>query len=123
FREIPEILKAFARLKNIPDLIMCDGQGIAHPRKMGIASHLGILINIPSIGAAKSILVGTHKEVGQKKGEWQPLIYKNEIIGAAVRTRTHVKLMYISLGHRIELESAIDFVIKCTSKYRLPEPT
>lgn len=123
FREIPEILKALERLKNTPDLIMCDGQGIAHPRQMGIASHLGLITDIPSIGAAKSILVGKHEEVGQKKGDWRPLIYKNEIIGAALRTREKVKLMYVSLGHRISLETSIEVVMKCLSKYRLPEPT
>ena len=123
FREIPEIIKALKLLKNFPELLFCDGQGIAHPRQMGIASHLGILTGLPTIGAAKSILVGKHAEVGEEKGDSEPLIYKKQTIGVALRTRAKVKPMYISLGHRISLPTAVDYVLKCTTKYRLPQAT
>ncbi len=123
FREIPQIITALSHLKTLPNLLICDGHGIAHPRQMGIASHLGVITGLPSIGAAKSILVGSHKDVAQEKGAWQPLIYKNQTIGVALRTRKNVKPMYISLGHRISLETAVDFIMKGTTKYRLPEAT
>jgi deoxyribonuclease V len=123
FREIPAVLDALAKVTIIPDLILCDGQGIAHPRRLGIASHLGLLIDIPTIGAAKSLLIGKYDEVGETKGSWQPLIHKGETIGAVLRTRTGVKPLYISSGHRISLPTAIDYVLRCTTKYRLPETT
>lgn len=123
FREIPEILRGFERLHQIPDLIFCDGQGIAHPRRMGIASHLGVLLGIPTIGVAKSILVGRHAEVGEAKGSAQPLIYKGNIVGMVLRTRAKVKPVYISLGHKISLSTAVDCVLRGTTKYRLPQPT
>jgi deoxyribonuclease V len=106
-----------------PDLIVCDGQGIAHPRRLGIACHLGVLVDIPTIGAAKSLLVGKHDEVPVEKGSWQPLRYRGEVVGAVVRSRTGVKPLYISPGHRISLPTAIDYVLRCTTKYRLPETT
>src|SRR5437763_11099083 len=108
FREIPCILGAFDLLKQQPELVMVDGQGIAHPRRLGIASHLGLWLDLPTIGCAKSILTGHHDEkaLGEEFGAWVPLIYKNETIGAALRTRPHVKPMIISLGHRISLETS-----------------
>ncbi|MEH2338845.1 deoxyribonuclease V [Nostoc sp.] len=123
FREIPAVLDALEKIKTTPDMILCDGQGIAHPRRLGIASHLGLLIDIPTIGVAKSLLVGKYEELAQTKGSRQPLIYKGETIGAVLRSRTGVKPLYISSGHRISLPTAIDYVLRCTPKYRLPETT
>ncbi|AFY55131.1 deoxyinosine 3'endonuclease (endonuclease V) [Rivularia sp. PCC 7116] len=123
FREIPAVIDALQKINKTPDIILCDGQGIAHPRRMGIASHLGVILDIPTIGVAKSWLIGDYKEVSQKKGSWQPLIHKNETIGAVLRTRSNVKPVYVSSGHRISLPTAIDYVLRCTPKYRLPETT
>ncbi|QIR36943.1 deoxyribonuclease V [Tolypothrix sp. PCC 7910] len=123
FREIPAVLDALEKVKILPDIILCDGQGIAHPRRLGIASHLGLLIDMPTIGVAKSLLIGKYDEVPETKGSWQPLIHKGETIGAVLRTRTGVKPLYISSGHRISLPTAIDYVLRCTTKYRLPETT
>jgi deoxyribonuclease V len=102
---------------------MCDGQGFAHPRRMGLACHLGLWADIPSIGAAKSRLIGQHEPVGERGGDWQPLVDSGEVIGAALRTRPGARLLYISIGHRTSLESAIRMVLACTRAYRLPEPT
>jgi len=123
FREIPAILDALEKIKIIPDLILCDGQGIAHPRRFGIACHLGLLVDIPSIGVAKSLLIGKHEELPEVRGSWQPLIHKGETIGAVLRTRIGVKPVYVSSGHRVSLPTAIDYVLRCTPKYRLPETT
>ncbi|WP_337885189.1 deoxyribonuclease V [Fischerella thermalis] len=123
FREIPAVLDALEKIKITPDLILCDGQGIAHPRRFGIACHLGVIVNIPSIGVAKSLLVGKHEELPDARGSWQPLIHKGEIVGAVLRTRVGVKPVYVSSGHRISLPTAIDYVLRCTPKYRLPETT
>lgn len=125
FREIPCILGAFAQLNQQPDLVMVDGQGIAHPRYLGIASHLGLWLDLPTIGCAKSILRGHYDEkaLGEEAGAWLPLTYKRETIGAAVRTRIRVKPMIISLGHRISLPTCLHYVLACSKGYRLPEPT
>lgn len=123
FREIPAIIQVLEKISLTPDLIFCDGQGIAHPRRLGIASHLGVLMDIPTIGVAKSILVGKHEPVPPDKGQWVPLIHQQEVIGAAFRSRVNVKPLYISLGHKISLETAIAYVQNCLTKYRLPEPT
>ncbi|HVU67732.1 MAG TPA: deoxyribonuclease V [Ktedonobacteraceae bacterium] len=123
FRELPALLGAFQQLKQKPDLVMADGQGIAHPRRLGIATHLGLLIDTPTIGCAKSILIGSHEPVGEKVGDWEPLFYKHEVIGAALRTRAKVKPMYISQGHKISLDSSIKYVLACGGGYRLPETT
>ncbi len=123
FREIPAILDALEKVTIIPDLILCDGQGIAHPRRLGIACHLGLIVDIPTIGAAKSRLVGKYAELPEAKGSWQPLMYKDETVGAVLRTRTGVRPLYISSGHRVSLPTAIDYVLRCTPKYRLPETT
>lgn len=124
FREAPVVLEALERLHSLPDLLICDGQGLAHPRRFGIACHLGLWSDIPSIGAAKSRLIGQHEPVGEARGDWQPLWDGGEIIGAALRTRPGARPLYISIGHRISLESAIRFILlSCTHGYRLPEPT
>jgi deoxyribonuclease V len=128
FREIPAILGAFQRLKAQPDLVMVDGQGIAHPRRLGIASHLGLWLQIPTIGCAKSILRGDYDKtaLGNQVGDWVPLIDKrhhNEVLGAALRTKVRVNPMFISLGYGITLETSIHYVLASGKGYRLPEPT
>ncbi|MEB3180759.1 MAG: deoxyribonuclease V [Nostocaceae cyanobacterium] len=123
FREIPAVLDALEKVSIVPDLILCDGQGIAHPLRFGIASHLGVLIDIPTIGVAKSLFIGKHEELPEPRGSWQPLMHQGETIGAVLRTRTGVKPVYVSSGHRVSLLTAIDYVLRCTPKYRLPETT
>ncbi|TVP64682.1 MAG: deoxyribonuclease V [Nodularia sp. (in: Bacteria)] len=123
FREIPAVLDALEKIKITPDIILCDGQGIAHPRRLGIASHLGVILDMPTIGVAKSLLIGKHDQLLDTKGSWQPLIHKGETIGAVLRTRQGVKPVYVSTGHRVSLTTAINYVLSCTPKYRLPETT
>jgi deoxyribonuclease V len=123
FREIPCILGAFDLLKKQPELLMVDGQGIAHPRRLGIASHLGLWLDLPTIGCAKSILTGHHGPLSEEVGSWVPLEADREVIGAVLRTRARVKPMIISLGHRISLETSLRYVLACCKGYRLPEPT
>ena len=122
FREAPAVLEALDSLSALPDLLMCDGQGLAHPRRVGLACHLGLCASLPSIGAAKSRLIGQHEPVGERRGDWQPLWDAEEIIGAALRTRPGARPLYISIGHRVSLETAIQLVLSCTLAYRLPEP-
>jgi len=123
FREIPAVLQALAQLPVLPDLLLCDGQGIAHPRRFGIAAHLGVLTDLPAIGVAKSRLVGEHAELPLEKGSWVPLRDHDEVIGAVLRSRSGVAPLYISSGHRISLETALHYVLACTTRYRLPETT
>ena len=123
FREIPAILAAMPQLKQIPDLILCDGQGLAHPRRFGLASHLGVLLDIPTIGVAKSRFIGEHEVVPLEKGSQQPLMDGDEIIGVVLRSRTNVKPIYVSVGHKISLPTAVKYVMGCSTKYRLPETT
>lgn len=123
FREVPAVLDAFARLNIRPDLVLCDGQGIAHPRRFGIACHIGVWMDIPAIGVAKSRLIGTHDEVPDCKGGYADLYDHGERVGVVLRTRVNVRPLYISIGHRISLETAIDYVMRCTTRYRLPETT
>jgi deoxyribonuclease V len=123
FREIPALLDAFARLGALPDLLLCDGQGLAHPRRFGLACHLGVLTGIPSIGVAKSVLVGEHGPLPHARGSWQPLVHKGEVVGAALRTRAGVAPVYVSIGHKLSLETAIEYVLACAPRYRLPETT
>ncbi len=123
FREIPAILAAFPQLKTTPDLILCDGQGLAHPRRFGLACHLGVLLDLPTIGVAKSLFIGKHEAIATAKGSYQPLIDKGETIGVALRSRDNVKPIYVSIGHKISLNTAIDYVMNCLTKYRLPETT
>jgi len=123
FRELPAVLLALDRLTVMPDLLLCDGQGLAHPRRFGLACHLGVLTDIPSIGVAKSRLIGVHDDPPREKGRWVPLMHKGETIGAVVCTRNNVSPVYVSLGHRIGLPTAIDYVLRCTTRYRLPETT
>ncbi len=123
FRELPAVLAALEQLQEPPDLLLCDGQGIAHPRRLGLASHLGLWTDIPSVGVAKTRLCGTHDEPPDERGAWVPLRAGAEIIGAVLRTRPGVKPLYISPGHRIGLETAIAWVMACCTRYRLPETT
>ena len=123
FRESPLILAACEKLSNVPDLILVDGQGIAHPRRFGLASHVGLLLDLPTIGCAKSILCGRHQPVAEEAGSYAELLDKGELIGAALRTKSGVKPIYVSVGHRIDLASALRWVMKCCLGYRLPEPT
>lgn len=123
FREVPSVLDALDKLSSLPDMLLCDGQGLAHPRRLGIACHLGILCDIPSIGIGKTRLVGRHDEPGNEKGSWVPLQDGEETVGAVLRSRTGVKPLYISVGHRISLSSAIAMVMACLTRYRLPETT
>ena len=123
FREIPVILAAFKQLKIYPDLLMVDGHGIAHPRQLGIAAHLGVLLDIPSIGVAKSRLTGWYKEPELTKGSKSELTHKGIKLGTVLRTKDKVKPLFISPGHKIGQESSVELVLQCLTKYRLPEPT
>lgn len=123
FREIPAVLDALEKLSLTPNLLLCDGQGIAHPRRFGIACHIGLLVDLPAIGVAKSRLVGFHKDVSLEKGSWQPLHYRGDTIGIVLRNRTNTNPLYISPGHRISLKTSLEYVQRCTTKYRLPETT
>ena len=123
FREGPSVLAALEKLATEPDLFIFDAQGLAHPRRMGLASHIGIIIDRPSIGCAKSRLCGTHHQPGPERGSYVHLYDDDEVIGAVVRTRTGVKPLYVSIGHRIDLESAIEYVLGCCRNHRLPETT
>lgn len=123
FRECPLILAACQKLRNTPDLVLVDGQGIAHPRRLGLASHLGLFLGLPTIGCAKSILCGRQKPLGEAVGSHAELIDDGEIIGAALRTKIGVGPIYVSVGHKIRLPSALHWVMECCLGYRLPEPT
>ncbi|KIA91610.1 endonuclease V [Flavobacterium sp. JRM] len=125
FREIPPLIEAFKKLTIKPDLIVCDAQGIAHPKGVGMATHLGIELDIPTIGCAKKRLVGSYDKtlLGQKRGDTQELIYNNVLVGKTLRTQDNTNPMYVSIGHKISLETAINWVLKLTPDYRLPETT
>ncbi len=123
FREAPTLVKVIKKLKTIPDLYIFDGQGIAHPRGMGIATHMGLLLNKPTIGCAKSRLCGTYREPAKRAGSYQPLIYKGKKIGLVLRTRTGVRPVFVSPGHKIQLKSAVQIILHCIDGYRIPKPT
>ena len=123
FREAPVILDALAMLRSAPNLLICDGQGIAHPRRLGIASHLGVLTGLPTIGCAKSLLVGRHPQLPDERGAQVPLMYRREQVGWVIRTRSGVKPVYVSPGHRVGLDSAARIVMDCVTRYKLPETT
>jgi deoxyribonuclease V len=123
FREAPALLAAFAKLKTTPDAVMIDGHGYAHPRRFGIACHLGMWLNLPTFGCAKSLLVGKHRELAAAAGKMTPLMHNDEQVGYAVRTNCRVKPVYVSAGHRIDLASAVQVVAATLRSYRIPEPT
>jgi len=123
FREAPAILAAAEHLRLEPDLFMLDGHGLAHPRRMGIATHVGIILDRPSIGCAKSLLCGEHDDVGGRVGDYAEVIDRGEVIGVALRTREDTRPVYVSIGHKVDLPTAMCHVLRCTAGYRLPEPT
>lgn len=123
FREMPALLAAFEKLRARLDVIIYDGHGVAHPRGFGIASHLGVLLDVPAIGCAKKRLVGEYAEPGLEKGSREPLRLDGKTIGTVLRTRTNVKPVFVSVGHRIGLRSAVTLVLQTATRYRLPEPT
>ena len=122
FREGPALVDAINKLSIRPDVIIFDGQGIAHPNGMGIASHIGVILDIPTIGCAKSRLIGSFKEPGKKKGMWSPLIYNEESTGAVLRTRDNVRPLFVSPGHKTDIKTSIEIVLRCTGAYRIPLP-
>ena len=123
FREAPVLLEAFAKVEREPDVIIFDGQGIAHPRGLGIATHMGLVLDKPTIGCAKSRLTGTFEEPGPEVGDYSPLVFGEKTIGAVLRTRRNVKPIFVSQGHKIDLQTCIDVLLKCNDGYRIPKPT
>ena len=123
FRESPLILAACEKLTVTPNLILVDGQGVAHPRRMGLASHLGLFLDTPTIGCAKSRLCGSHKELGVEPGSSVELVDNGEVIGAVLRTKIGASPIYISIGHKVDLKTAVHWVLECCHGYRIPEPT
>ena len=128
FREIPSLLEAWQKLKTEPDVVMFDGQGIAHPRRIGIASHGGLFLDRPTFGCAKSVLVGKYDEPAPGRGSWSPMTHYRDVVGAALRTKTNVNPVYVSPGHLIDLETAVSLTLQCDGGrrgvgYRIPEPT
>ncbi|HKS27004.1 MAG TPA: deoxyribonuclease V [Pyrinomonadaceae bacterium] len=123
FRETPSVLEAWSQLKTEPDALMLDGQGLAHPRRVGIACHIGLMIERPTLGCAKSVLVGKYEEPDVERGSWSEMIDKGEVVGAAVRTKRKVQPVYVSPGHLIDLDGAIDLALRSDGGYRQPEPT
>ena len=123
FREAPLVLGALERLTTTPDFLLADGQGLAHPRRFGLACHLGLLADLPAIGCAKSILLGRHGPLARERGSWAPLEDKGEVVGAALRTREGVSPIYVSVGYKVDLPSALRWALACCASYRMPEPT
>jgi deoxyribonuclease V len=123
FREGPVVLEALRKLDSSPDLLIFDGHGIAHPRRFGLACHIGLLVDIPSIGCAKTKLLGKYDEPGPERGSFSDLIDQGEIIGAVLRTRSNVKPVFVSIGHKVNLKDSIKYVLNCCRGYRLPETT
>lgn len=122
FREIPPLLSAFKRLRHRPDVVLCDGQGLAHPRRFGLAAHLGLWLDLPTVGCAKSRLVGEHAKVGPRRGQYRSLMDRSERVGMALRTRTGVKPLYVSPGHLADMEGSRRLVLCCCRGFRVPEP-
>jgi deoxyribonuclease V len=123
FREIPSVVGALRKVESEVDAVIFDAHGLAHPRGMGLASHLGLFIDVPSVGCAKSRLVGEHEEPGPEKGDTADLVYRKKVVGKVVRTRPRVSPVYVSVGNRIDLVSSVDLVLRCCTRYRLPETT
>jgi deoxyribonuclease V len=122
FRELPPLVRAFERLKTSPDVVLFDGQGLAHPRRFGLACHAGLLIGRATVGCAKSRLVGAHEPVGSQRGDFSPLLLENETVGAVVRTRAGIKPVFVSPGHLMDVSSSVALVLATTTHYRIPEP-
>lgn len=123
FRELPTLVTALERLTTAPDLLVCDGQGIAHPRRFGLACHLGVLTGLPAIGIAKQSLVGEYAEPERRRGAWTPVRDGGEVVGRAVRTQTGIKPVFVSVGHRMSLDAATTLALRLSPSYRLPETT
>lgn len=123
FREVPVLLKAFAKLKLTPDAVICDAQGIAHPRGLGLAAHLGLFLDLPTVGCAKSKLVGDYRQVGSRQWASSKLVFENQEVGRVLRTREHVKPVFVSPGHKIDIPGSVKLVRSVVSRYRLPEVT
>jgi deoxyribonuclease V len=123
FREIPPLLKAFRKLRTTPDAVLVDGQGIAHPRRCGLASHLGLVLDLPAVGCAKSRLIGEYREPATRRGSASDLLDGGEVIGRVVRTRDGVAPLFVSVGHKISLDAAVALVLECAPRFRLPETT
>ena len=123
FREIPSVVGALRQVETDVDAVILDAQGLAHPRRMGLASHIGLFLDVPTVGCAKSLLVGRFEEPGVEKGSFADLVHRGEVVGRVVRTRERVSPVYVSVGNGIDLESATALVLACCTKYRLPEPT
>ncbi|WP_330960844.1 deoxyribonuclease V [Photobacterium sp. 53610] len=123
FRELPPLIKAFEKVKHLPDLIVCDGQGYAHPRRFGLACHLGVIFDVPTIGCGKTRLLGEHTEPDKNRGATAPLIDNGETIGSVLRTQDFINPIYVSIGHRVSLATACEWILKLSPKYRLPETT
>ncbi len=123
FREAPVLIKALEKVKNTPDVIIFDGHGISHPRGMGLASHMGLILDLPSIGCAKKKLVGNYDPVGSEVGDYTPITFKGDVLGAVLRTKKNVKPVFVSPGHKMDVPSAVEIVLKTCRGYKLPEPT
>jgi deoxyribonuclease V len=123
FREIPSVAGALRKVETAVDAVILDAQGLAHPRRMGLASHIGLFLDVPTVGCAKSLLVGKFEEPGPKKGDATDLVHRGEVVGRVVRTRERVSPVYVSVGNGIDLDSAVELVLACCTRYRLPEPT
>ncbi len=122
FREVPAILRAVENLRDVPDVFLVDGHGLAHPRSLGLASHLGLILDHPTVGCAKSLLVGSHATLGDGRGDRADLVVDGQVVGAAVRTRVGVRPVYVSVGHNIDLATAVELILRCCQRWRLPEP-
>ncbi|MFC3996377.1 endonuclease V [Nocardiopsis sediminis] len=122
FREVPPLVEAVGKLRSAPDVFVCDGFGLAHPRRFGLACHLGVLLDRPALGVGKSPFVGTAEPPGERRGSWAPLVDGGEVVGRALRTRDGVKPVYVSVGHRTDLDGATELVLRLAPHYRLPEP-
>lgn len=123
FRELPVILQAFKKLQAIPDVVLVDGQGVAHPRHLGLASHLGLWLDRPTVGCAKSRLCGEHAPPGRQRGDRVPLVFENAVVGTVLTTRSGIKPLYVSPGHLLDVPASAELVMNCLGRYRLPEPT
>lgn len=123
FREAPAVIAALRKLSDIPDAVMFDGQGVAHPRRFGIACHVGVLLDLCAVGCGKSRLIGAHQEPATQRGSEAELVHKAELVGSVLRTRDKVNPVYVSVGHRMTLPGAVQLVLDCATGYRLPEPT
>ncbi|GAA3135495.1 endonuclease V [Planomonospora alba] len=123
FRELPSLVEALERLTAVPDLIVCDGYGLAHPRRFGLACHLGVLTGLPTVGVGKTAFVGSHREPGHRRGDWSELLLDGDVVGRVLRTQDGVKPVFVSVGHRIDLDTACRHVLALSPRYRLPETT